>query len=195
MVEKLRHSFSFREQAPFDFMAAVPIHCDFGAQEDKVCHCFDFSSICLPHVLSCPGFQNLVCFPPLEDGQDPGPASSNSRIQQRWWDISDYVYVIAFCTVVMSHKIAEEEALWVDPPLKHRSVQFSSVVQLCPTLCNPMDCSTPGFPVHHQLLEPTQTHVHQIGDAIQPSHSLSSPSPPTFNLSHGAGNSDLNQPF
>ena len=58
------------------------------------------------------------------------------------------------------------------------SVQFSSVTQLCPTLCNPMNCSTPGFPVHHQHLEFTQTHVHRIGDAIQPSHPLSSPSPP-----------------
>ena len=55
--------------------------------------------------------------------------------------------------------------------------------QLCPALCNPMDCSTPGFPVHHQLLEFAQTHVHRVGDAIQPSHPLSSPSPPTFNLS------------
>ena len=49
-------------------------------------------------------------------------------------------------------------------------VQLSSVPQSCPTLCNPMDCSTPGFLVHHQLLELTQTHVHQVGDAIQPSH-------------------------
>ena len=48
--------------------------------------------------------------------------------------------------------------------------QFSSVAQSCPTLCNPMDCSTPGFPVHHQLLELAQTHVHWVGDAIQPSH-------------------------
>ena len=56
--------------------------------------------------------------------------------------------------------------------------QFSSVTQLCPTLCNPMDCSMPGFPVHHQLLEFTQTHVHPVGDATQPSHPLSSPSPP-----------------
>ena len=62
-------------------------------------------------------------------------------------------------------------------------VQFNSVAQLCPTLCNPMDCSRPGFPVHHQLLEFTQTHAHRVGDAIQPSHPLSSPSPPTFNLS------------
>ena len=62
------------------------------------------------------------------------------------------------------------------------SAQFSSVSQSCPTLCDPMDCSMPGLPVHHQLLDPTQTHVHRVGDAIQPSHPLSSPSPPTFNL-------------
>ena len=57
------------------------------------------------------------------------------------------------------------------------SVQFSSVTQLCPTLCDPMNCSTPGLPVHHQLLEFTPTHVHWVGDAIQPSCPLSSPSP------------------
>ena len=58
----------------------------------------------------------------------------------------------------------------------------SSVAQLCPTL-RPMGCSTPGFPLHHQLLELAQTHVHQVSDAIQPSHPLSSPSPPAFHLS------------
>ena len=63
-------------------------------------------------------------------------------------------------------------------------VQFSSVTQSCPTLCNPMDCSTPGLPVHHQHPKFTQTHVHWASDAIQPSHPLSSLSPPTFNLSH-----------
>ena len=68
-----------------------------------------------------------------------------------------------------------------------RYVQFSSVTQSCPTLCNPMDCSTPGFPVHHQLPEMTQTHVHWVGDAIQPSHPLLSPSPPTFNHSQHQG--------
>ena len=57
------------------------------------------------------------------------------------------------------------------------SVQFSSVAQSCPTLCDPMNCSTPGLPVHHQFPEFTQTHVHQVRDAIQPSHPLSSPSP------------------
>ena len=65
--------------------------------------------------------------------------------------------------------------------------QFSSVAQSCPTLCNPMDCSTPGLPVHHQLPEFTQTYVHGVGDAIQPSHPLLSPSPPAFNLSQHQG--------
>ena len=63
------------------------------------------------------------------------------------------------------------------------SIQFSSVAQLCLTLCNPMNHSTPGLPVHHQLPELTQTHIHQDSDAIQPSHPLLSPSPPAFNLS------------
>ena len=64
---------------------------------------------------------------------------------------------------------------------------FSSVTQLCLTLCDPMDCSMPDFPVHHQLPEPTQTHVHRTGDAIQPSHPLSSPSLPAFDLSQQTG--------
>ena len=65
-------------------------------------------------------------------------------------------------------------------------IQFSSVQSLSRvwlTLCNPMDCSTPGFPVHHQFPESTQTHVHWVHDAIQLSHPLSSPAPPAFNLS------------
>ena len=65
----------------------------------------------------------------------------------------------------------------------HRNVQFSSVAQSCPTLCNPMNHSTPGLPVHHQLPEFTQTHVNRVSDAIQPSHPLSSPSPPAPNPS------------
>ena len=66
-------------------------------------------------------------------------------------------------------------------------VQFSSVAQSCPTLCDPMDYSTPGLPVYHQLPELTQTHVHWASDAIQPSHPLSSPSPPALNLSQHQG--------
>ena len=63
------------------------------------------------------------------------------------------------------------------------SVQFSSIAQSCPTLCDPMNCSTLGLPVHHQFPEFTQIHAHRVGDAIQPSHPLSSPSPPAPNPS------------
>ena len=64
---------------------------------------------------------------------------------------------------------------------------ISLVSQSCLTLCDPMDCSTPGFPVHHQLPELAQTYVHRVSDAIQPSHPLSSPSPPAFNLPQHQG--------
>ena len=69
----------------------------------------------------------------------------------------------------------------------NRSVQLSSVAQLCLPICDPMDCSMPGFPVHHQLPELPQTHVHRVSDAIQPSHALSSLSPPAFNLCQHQG--------
>ena len=68
-------------------------------------------------------------------------------------------------------------------PVFSSSLEFSSVTQSCPTLCDPMDHSMPGLPVHHQLQEFTQTHAHWVGDAIQQSHPLSSPSPPVLNLS------------
>ena len=74
-------------------------------------------------------------------------------------------------------------SIWIAIPFQHTSVQFSSVAQLCPTLCDPMNRSMPGLPVHHQLPEFTQTHVHRVSDAIQPSHPLSSPSPPAPNPS------------
>ena len=77
-------------------------------------------------------------------------------------------------------EVVSLDSMWLN---KDVSVQFSLVTQLCPTLCDTMDCSTPALPVHHQLPEFTQTHVHQVRDAIQQSHPLSSPSPPTFNLS------------
>ena len=91
-----------------------------------------------------------------------------------------------------SHKQSDRLSDWTKtvlwaPAVFWSSVQFSSVAQLCPTLCDPMNRSTPRLPVHHQLLEFTQTHVHWVGDAIQPSHLLSSPSPPAFNLSQHPG--------
>ena len=79
----------------------------------------------------------------------------------------------------------------------YASVQFSSVARSCPTLCDPMDCSIPGFPVHHHLPKFTQIHVHRVSDAIQPLHPLSSPSHPTFNLSilAASGSFLMNQLF
>ena len=75
------------------------------------------------------------------------------------------------------------------------SVQFSSVAQSCPTLCDPMNCNTPGLPVHHQLPEFTQTHIHQVRDAIQPSHPRSSPSPPAPNPSQPSASFPMSQLF
>ena len=66
------------------------------------------------------------------------------------------------------------------------NIQFSSVAQLCPTLCDPTNSSTPGLPVHHQLPKFTQIHVHRVSDAIQPSHPLSFPPPPAHNSSQGS---------
>ena len=84
------------------------------------------------------------------------------------------IYIISYVPLIMTF------STW-------HSVQFSSVPQLCPTLCNPMKRSTPGLPVHHKLPEFTQTHVHGVGDAIQPSHPLSSPSHPAPNPSQHQG--------
>ena len=76
-----------------------------------------------------------------------------------------------------------------------RCISISSVTQLCPTLCDPMDCSMPGFPVLHCLLEFAQTHVHCVNDAIQPSHPLSTPSPPVLSLSPESGSFPMNHLF
>ena len=72
-------------------------------------------------------------------------------------------------------------------PLPPKFIQFSSVAQSCLTLCDPMDCSMPGLLVHHQLPEPTQTHVHHVNNAIQPAHPLLSAFPPTFSFSQHQG--------
>ena len=75
----------------------------------------------------------------------------------------------------------------IDLNLVETQIQFSSVIQSCPTLCDPMNCNMPALPVHHQFSEFTQTHVHQVSDAIQPSLPLSSPSPPALNLPQHQG--------
>ena len=104
----------------------------------------------------------------LNGGRGQAPRSSEiTRIFTSW---NNPGFVFFLCIVI-----------------KTASVQFSSVAHSCPTLCDPMNHSTPGLPVHYQLPEFTQTHVHRVGDAIQPSHPLSSPSPPALNLSQHQG--------
>ena len=95
---------------------------------------------------------------------------------------------VLFRPQAFPHKFRTTLSLWeCCLSLVFLSFQFSLIAQSCPTLCNPIDCSTPGFPVDHHLPELVQTHVHRVGDAIQPSHPLSSPSPPAFNLSQHQG--------
>ena len=99
------------------------------------------------------------------------------------WDAVSHAYLKIFnCKMTSLHKLSP--TLFA---MKIYSVQFSSVTQLCPTLCDPMNSSMPRLPVHHQLLESTQTHIHRVGDVIQPSHLLSSPSPPALNLPQHQG--------
>ena len=100
------------------------------------------------------------------------------------------------CLLLEEYKLVEraimENSMEISQKMKNRATTrsnipfwiypVSSVAQMCLALCNPMDCSTPGFPVHHQLPELAQTHVHRVHDAMQPSHPLSLPSPPAFNI-------------
>ena len=100
----------------------------------------------------------------------------------RYWSFSLNISPFSECSGLISFRMDWLALLAVQGTLKsllqyHSSVQFSSVAQSCPTLSDPMNRSTPGLPVHHQLLELAQTHVHRVGDAIQPSHSLLSPPP------------------
>ena len=115
--------------------------------------------------LSWQDYWSGLPFPTPGNLPDPGIESTLSPVSPH-------------CRQILYH-LATGEALL--------SVQFSSVAQSCLTLCDPINRSTPGLPVHHQLLEFTQTHVHRDGDAIQPSHPLSSPSPPAPNPSQHQG--------
>ena len=120
---------------------------------------------------------------PLSSPSLPAPnpsqhhSSNESTLRMRWpkcWSFSFSVIPSKEISGLFSFRMD-----WLDLPV----VQFSSVAQSCPTLCDPMNRSTPGPPVHHQLPKFTQTHVHWHSDAIQPSHPLSSPSPPAPNPS------------
>ena len=153
-------------------MAEVTVHSDFGAQGNKICHCLHFFPFYLQwsdrtrcHDLS---FFNGVLSQAFPSHLSPSSRGSLVRLH--------------FLPLEWYHLL-----LFIDATFWIPSVQFSSVTQSCLTLCNPMNRSTPGLPVHHQLPELTQTHVHWVGDAIQPSHPLSSPSPPASNPSKHQG--------
>ena len=108
------------------------------------------------------------------------PGISQIRILE--WVVISFSRVSSWTGIEPSSLARQEDSLLLNHQGNPKSgVQFSSVAQSCPTLCNPMNRSTPGLPVHHQLPEFTQTHGHQVSDAIQPSHPLSSPSPPVPN--------------
>ena len=120
------------------------------------------------------------------------------KVAKSWAQLSDFTFIPFYFFLLRiglydsamhtySECIMNNNKGW-HSPLNKKTIQFSSVWSLsCPTLCNPMNRSTPGLPVHHQLPEFTQTHVHRVGDAIQPSHPLSSPSPPAPNPSQHQG--------
>ena len=128
------------------------------------------------------------------------PRFSQSRTQLKWLSMHIYIYIYmqilfslnkkensdTFYNMRMNLEVitlgktswSQKDRHCMIPLIWDTSVQFSSVTQSCLTLCNPMNCSMSGLPVYHQLPEFTQTHVHWVNDAIQPSHPLSSPSPP-----------------
>ena len=113
------------------------------------------------------------------------------RYSKGVWDAIDSRYEVLNEGMILAWRIEEGKRLnhvdiWVKTIL-NKGIQFSSVAQSCLTLCDPMNCSTPGLPVHYQLPESTQTYVHWISDAIQPFHFLPSPSPPALNLSQHQG--------
>ena len=141
-----------------------------GVQEeqDRISNCrFSF------HFLILPGLSKAISKVQgiLEDWREHLSQRPLQALSQEWQTQSSILGLSAVCQTLL-------------PSIQMSiSVQFSFVAQSCPTLCDPMNCSTPGLPVHHQLLEFTQTHVHRVSDAIQPSHPLSSPSPPAPNPS------------
>ena len=106
-----------------------------------------------------------------------------------WKHVTAAAFITSWAQDWLRHCSSESDLFW---GLCHKfhcysDIQFNSLAQLCPTLCNPIDCGMPVFPVLHQLLELAQTYVHPVGDVIQPSHPLLFPSPPAFSLSQHQG--------
>ena len=150
-------------------MAAGTICSDFGAQKNKVWHCFH----CLP-----------IYFPWSDGTRCHDLSFLNVELKANFLIRP---LLLGLEVSLLEKSLIHNQEGYYENPWKNFSVQFSSVTQSCPTLCDPINCRTPGLPVHHQLLEFTQTQVHRVGDAIQPSHPLLSPSPPAPNPSQHQG--------
>ena len=117
---------------------------------------------------------------PMDRGAWQATVHETSKNQTRLSDYRANGNLAPFCRRKSKERKKKD---YIGTVRVREEVQFSSVAQSCPTLCNPMNRSTPGLPIYHQLPEFTQTHVHRVSDAIQPSHPLSSPSPPAPNPS------------
>ena len=156
-------------------MAAVIICSDFGAHENKVCHCFHCFLI---YLLWSNGLDAMIFFFRTLSFK-PGFSLSSFIFIKRFLS-SSLLSAMRVVSPAYLRLLIFLPAIFISACARKSISEFSSVTQSCLTLCDPMGCSTPGFPVHHQFLELTQTHVHWVGDAIQPSHPLSSPSPPAF---------------
>ena len=126
---------------------------------------------------------------PFIAGTTAGPGNTGTLILRKKepWTLGEKWAALATPIFVPGTVLGLEDAAMKSQSPRPLFRSGGSVAQSCPTLSDPMDCSTPGLPVHHQLREFTQTHVHRVGDAIQPSHPLSSPSLPIFNLSQDQG--------
>ena len=147
----------------------------------------DFHSFCGWQALSALPTQkpNLLfeCFPNWVTWLNLSISLTNPETKLIVWMFPQLGYLVKFERYTWDQTYCYKDLVGRSRLIYYTNCQFSSVAQSCLTLCDPTDCSMPGFLVHHQLQELTQTHVHWAGDAIQPSHPLSSPSPPAFNLS------------
>ena len=117
----------------------------------------------------------------------PEAGGGEQPLQLCWVPLRSWVWSKGYEERKEMYSVDPTSAILTEGWVQSLSVLFSSVTQSCLTLCNPMDCSTPGFSVHHQLPELAQTHVYWVGDAIQPSHPLLPPSLPAFTLSEHQG--------
>ena len=156
-------SFIFLRKIPRFWISGPLSRCVCGFIRNYTCS--PFPTVIAEFYTSTKIYQYFSCFTTL-----PTFGSVSILNIAIWVDRKQYFILVLICISLVT-----------------KSIQFSSVTQSYPTLCGPMDCSTPGFPVQHQLPEFAQTHVHWVGDAIQPSHPLSSLSPPAFNLSQHQG--------